>query len=95
MTILAVLLCCILPDTAFLLRARDFMLRDADAPDELLAKRAGDCFRKMLLDYDNMHIRTIDSFLQTLLGGLTSVLQMRAGLSIELDLDQAQKTIEE
>ena len=61
-------------EPAFLLRARDFMLRDADAPDELLAKRAGDCFRKMLLDYDNMHIRTIDSFLQTLLGGLTSVL---------------------
>ena len=74
-------------EPAFLLRARDFMLRDADAPDELLAKRAGDCFRKMLLDYDNMHIRTIDSFLQTLLGGLASVLQMSAGLSIELDLD--------
>ena len=74
-------------EPAFLLRARDFMLRDAQAPDELLAQRAGECFKKMLLDFDNVHIRTIDSFLQTLLSGLAGVLQMSAGLSTELDID--------
>lgn len=71
----------------FLARARQFMLRDADVPDELLDRRAGDCFRKMLQDYDNMHVMTIDSFLQTLLSGLAGVLQMSAGLTTELDID--------
>ena len=74
-------------EAAFLLRARDFMIRDKQAPDELLAKRAGDCFRKMLLDYDNVQIQTIDSFLQTLLSGLAGVLGMSAGLNTELDID--------
>ena len=71
----------------FLGYARSFMLRDAQAPDELLAKRAGICFRQMLLDYDNMQVQTIDSFLQTLLGGLAGVLRLSAGLSTELDID--------
>ena len=65
----------------FLLRARSFMLRDAQAPDALLQQRAHACFRAMLLDYDNVRIQTIDSFLQTLLTGLAGVLHMSAGLS--------------
>ena len=68
-------------EKAFLERARKFMLRDNNAPDELLAKRAGECFKKMLLDYDNVQVQTIDSFLQTLLSGLASLLQMSAGLT--------------
>lgn len=71
----------------FLAYARQFMLRDANAPDTLLAERAGECFTKMLLDYDNVQVMTIDSFLQTLLGGLAGVLQISAGLSTELDVD--------
>ena len=74
-------------EAAFLARARQFMLRDNNAPDALLAQRAGECFQKMLLDYDNVHVMTIDSFLQSLLGGLASVLQMSAGVNTELDID--------
>ena len=74
-------------EAAFLLRARDFMLRDKHAPDALLAQRAEACFRQMLLDFDNVHILTIDAFLQTLLSGLAGVLRMSAGLSTELDID--------
>ena len=74
-------------EEAFLDRARAFMLRDADAPREVLAERAGECFRRMLLDYDNVHIMTIDSFLQTLLSGLAGVLHMNAGFNTELDVD--------
>jgi len=74
-------------EQAFLERARRFMLRDNNAPDELLAERAGECFKKMLLDYDNVQVQTIDSFLQTLLSGLASLLQMSAGLNTELDID--------
>ena len=73
--------------TAFLARARQFMVRDADAPDAVLRQRAGTCFKRMLLDYDNVQIMTIDSFLQTLLTGLAGVLKVSAGLSTELDVD--------
>lgn len=71
----------------FLLRARSFMLRDAQAPDAELQKRAHACFRAMLMDYDNVRIQTIDSFLQTLLTGLAGILHMSAGLTTELDID--------
>lgn len=71
----------------FLERARQFMLRDNNAPDSLLEQRAGECFKKMLLDYDNVQVMTIDSFLQTLLSGLASVLQRSVGLNTELDVE--------
>ena len=71
----------------FLLRARSFMLRDAQAPDAELQRRAQIAFRAMLLDYDNVRIMTIDSFLQTLLTGLATVLHTSAGLTTELDVD--------
>lgn len=74
-------------EAAFLLRARDFMIRDAQASDAYLAQRAGECFKQMLLDFDNVQIMTIDSFLQTLLSGLTGVLRIGAGLRTELDID--------
>ena len=70
----------------FLAYAKRFMLRDADMPDELLRQRAGECFKRMLLDYDNVQIQTIDSFLQTLLSGLAGILHMSAGFKTELDL---------
>lgn len=74
-------------EPAFLLRARDFMVRNNNASDTELAHRAGECFSKMLLDYDNVQVMTIDSFLQTLLSGLAGMLQMSAGVSTELDID--------
>lgn len=76
----------------FLDYARKFMIRDQGAPDEVLCRRAGECFEKMLLDYDNVQIQTIDSFLQTLLSGLAGVLKMSAGLSTELDIDHVIRT---
>ena len=76
----------------FLDYARRFMIRDNEAPDEVLCKRAGECFERMLLDYDNVQIQTIDSFLQTLLSGLAGVLKMSAGLSTELDIDHVIRT---
>ena len=71
----------------FLAYARRFMLRDFHFTDEQLQSRAGNCFRQMLLDYDNVQVQTIDSFLQTLLSGLAGVLRMSAGLNTELDID--------
>ena len=76
----------------FLGYARKFMICDQGVPDEVLCKRAGECFEKMLLDYDNVQIQTIDSFLQTLLSGLAGVLKMSAGLSTELDIDHVIRT---
>ena len=69
----------------FLGYARQFMLRNNAAADEELERRAAECFKQMLLDYDNVQIMTIDSFLQTLLSGLASVLRMSVGLKTELD----------
>ena len=74
-------------EPAFLLRARDFMIRNKNASDSQLAQRAQECFRAMLLDYDNVRIQTIDSFLQTLLSGLAGILRVSAGLTTELDVD--------
>ena len=74
-------------DAPFLLRARQFMVRNTQATDAELAQRAGECFRQMLLDYDNVQVQTIDSFLQTLLSGLAGILHMSAGLTTELDVD--------
>ena len=73
----------------FLAYAKQFMISDEHrtAGDEQLRQRAGECFRKMLLDYDNVQIMTIDSFLQILLSGLAGVLKMSAGLNTELDID--------
>ena len=70
---------------------RSFMLRDAHMPDSVMADRAKLCFRRMLADYDNMHVMTIDAFLQTLLNGLASIVHTSAGTSTELDIDHVVK----
>ena len=76
----------------FLKYARTFMLRDRNADEALLRRRAGECFRRMLLDFDNVQVQTIDSFLQTLLSGLAGILHMSAGLTTELDVKQVIQT---
>ena len=78
-------------EKAFLDRARAFMLRDADMPDAELARRAGVCFERMLIDFDNVHVMTIDAFLQSLLSGLAGILQTSAGTSTELDVKHVVK----
>ncbi len=79
-------------ESDFLNRARVFMIRDRHLSDERLRERAGKCFRTMLADFDNVHVMTIDSFLQTLLSGLAGVLRMSAGLNTELDIDHVIRT---
>ena len=83
-------------EQAFLSYARRFMIRDRQADEALLRQRAATCFHKMLLDYDNVQVQTIDSFLQTLLGGLAGILHMDAGLHVELDVKQViQEAVEQ
>ena len=83
-------------EQAFLSYARRFMIRDGQADEALLRQRAATCFHKMLLDYDNVQVQTIDSFLQTLLGGLAGILHMDAGLHVELDVKQViQEAVEQ
>ena len=53
-----------------------------------LMARAEQCFREMLLDYDNVQVSTIDSFLQTLLAGMAKMLGKAAGFRVELNLKQ-------
>jgi len=72
----------------FLARARQFMIRDAELSDAQLRQQAGKCFHAMLADYDNVQIRTIDSFMQTLLSGLAGLLHQSAGQNTELDVKQ-------
>ena len=83
-------------ESAFLAYARRFMIRDGQADEALLRQRAASCFHKMLLDYDNVQVQTIDSFLQMLLGGLAGILHMDAGLHVELDVKQViQEAVEQ
>lgn len=69
----------------FLDKAKTFMIRRTSDSDQTLRERAGECFKQMLLDYDNVHIQTIDSFLLNLQSGLAAVLKMSAGYTPELD----------
>lgn len=71
----------------FLQRAKQFMLHHQEASDADLRRRAGECFREMLLDYDNVQVQTIDAFLQSLLSGIAGVLHLSTGLNTELDID--------
>lgn len=76
----------------FLNYARCFMVRDAKADESLLRRRAGECFQRMLLDYDNVQVQTIDSFLLMLLNGLAGMMHTSAGLNTELDIDPVIRT---
>ena len=78
-------------DPNFLAKALDFgglhtpmSVQEAEA----VAQRADRCFRRMLLDYDNVQVSTIDSFLQTLLSGMAKMLDKGAGFGVELNLKQ-------
>ncbi|MBP5641756.1 MAG: UvrD-helicase domain-containing protein [Paludibacteraceae bacterium] len=56
--------------------------------DDELRRRAEDCYKRMLEDYDNIHISTIDTFLMQLLGGLGQMLDDNsATAAVELDID--------
>ena len=72
-------------NSMFLDKAKTFMIRRTSDSDQVLRQRAGECFKQMLLDYDNVHIQTIDSFLLNLQSGLAAVLRMSAGYTPELD----------
>ena len=76
----------------FLNYARCFMVRDAKADESLLQRRAGECFQRMLLDFDNVQVQTIDSFLLMLLNGLAGMMHTSAGLNTELDIDPVIRT---
>lgn len=57
--------------------------------DDELRRRAGDYYRRMLEDYDNIHISTIDTFLMQLLNGLGQMLDdSSATATVELDINQ-------
>lgn len=77
----------------FLKYAKRFMPDSAlRQNDTMLRQRAGECFRQMLLDYDNVQIQTIDSFLQTLLGGLAGIVGSSASTTTELDVKHIIRT---
>ena len=75
----------------FFAKAKDYMLpgcANSHKSDEELRVLAGKCFTEMLADYDDVHVSTIDSFLQTLLSGMAQLLNQRIGFAPELDQKQ-------
>ena len=71
---------------AFLEYSKNFMVSShPNETDNDLRDKAGKCFERMLLDYDNVHVQTIDSLLLTLQSGLAAMLKMSAGYEPELD----------
>ncbi|MGM9837469.1 MAG: UvrD-helicase domain-containing protein [Paludibacteraceae bacterium] len=76
-------------EAVFFDKAKTFMIANRRADDAALRKRAAECFGQMLLDYDNVQVSTIDSFLQTLLSGMAKMLGKSAGYTTELNLPQA------
>lgn len=72
----------------FFEKARSFMIARQGDSDAQLRQRAGECFRQMLSDYDNVQVSTIDSFLQVLLSGMAQMLGKGAGYKIELNVRQ-------
>ena len=74
-------------DPNFLTSVQSFMFRNRGKDTKWMQERAEWCFRQMLVDFDNVKIQTIDSFLQTLLGGLAGMLHQSAGMNTELDVN--------
>ena len=76
-------------DAANALKAvRARMIRNHSASDDDLRKLARECYTRMLEDYDNIHISTIDTFLMQLLNGLGQMLDnASAGAEVELDIE--------
>ena len=75
-------------DPNFVESVRSFMFRNRDKDAAWMQARAEWCFNQMLVDFDNVKIQTIDSFLQTLLNGLAGMLHQSAGMNTELDSDR-------
>ncbi len=75
-------------DPNFVDSVRSFMFRNRDKDEAWMQARAEWCFNQMLVDFDNVKIQTIDSFLQTLLNGLAGMLHQSAGMNTELDSDR-------
>ncbi len=75
-------------DPNFVESVRSFMFRNRDKDEAWMQARAEWCFNQMLVDFDNVKIQTIDSFLQTLLNGLAGMLHQSAGMNTELDSDR-------
>lgn len=75
-------------DPNFVESVRSFMFRNRDKDEAWMQTRAEGCFKQMLVDFDNVKIQTIDSFLQTLLSGLAGMLHQSAGMNTELDSDR-------
>ena len=75
-------------DPNFVESVRSFMFRNRDKDEAWMQARAEGCFKQMLVDFDNVKIQTIDSFLQTLLSGLAGMLHQSAGMNTELDSDR-------
>ena len=75
-------------DPNFVDSVRSFMFRNRDKDEAWMQARAEWCFNQMLVDFDNVKIQTIDSFLQTLLSGLAGMLHQSAGMNTELDSDR-------
>ena len=71
-------------DPNFVDSVRSFMFRNRDKDEAWMQARAEWCFNQMLVDFDNVKIQTIDSFLQTLLNGLAGMLHQSAGMNTEL-----------
>lgn len=75
-------------ETDFLSTVRQYMLRDHDASDSTLRKRADDLLHAILQDYDNFSVSTIDAFLQQLIRGMAQAIDHTADFAISLDVDQ-------
>ena len=68
--------------------ARRHMIARNREPEEVLRRRAGECYRQMLIDWDNIHISTIDRFMLHLVRGLSLILgNTSMGAEVELDVD--------
>ncbi|MCR5049726.1 MAG: UvrD-helicase domain-containing protein [Paludibacteraceae bacterium] len=79
-------------ENSFFQTAKKFMIRDMQLSDAELRSRAERCFREMLLDYDNVQVQTIDSFLQSLQSGIAGVLHLSTGMNTELDINHVIST---
>ncbi len=66
--------------------AKDRMIANTKASDETLRHIAGECYRQMLIDWDGIHISTIDRFMLRLVRGLSLMLgNLSMGAEVELD----------
>lgn len=67
--------------------ARQHMIARRNESDEILRRRAGECYRQMLIDWDNIHVSTIDRFMLHLVRGLSLLLGNNSiGSEVELDV---------